>query len=102
MQSTNGSLSNSFSVALYTYMLNQISQKFIQSTSCISFAYTYHLQLRLIMQRWLNPNNTETIFIDDKLSRDKIWKLATLCIGAKLAVWLRLFIYASLAISISN
>lgn len=54
------------------------------------------------MQRWLNPNNTETIFIDDKLSRDKIRKLPTLCIGVKLAGWLKLFIYTLLATIDSN
>ena len=85
MQSTNDSLSDSFSVALYTYMLNQIPQKFIQSTSGISFADTYHLQLKLIMQHGLNLDEMKIIVIDDKLSRDNISKLANLCIGVKLA-----------------
>ena len=61
----------------YLSKLNQIAEKIIQLSSSLNGNFdTYHLQLRLIMQRGLiKSDDIEIITIDENLSRDEIQKL---------------------------
>lgn len=67
----------------YLSKLNQIAEKIIQLSSSLNGNFdTYHLQLRLIMQRGLIKSyDIEIITIDENLSRDEIQKLLFMIIN---------------------